>query len=370
MSDARAASKPKPLAGLEAISPYVPGDSHLDGRTDIIKLSSNESALGPSPAAVKAYVEAATKLDLYPDGGATALREAIGALHKIEPARIVCGSGSDELLQFIGRAFVAPEDEVLYSRHGFLVYSLVAKQCRATGVAAPEINLKGDIDALLERVSARTKVVFLANPNNPTGTYLTASEIRRLHAGLPGSTLLVLDEAYAEFVDKKDYESGIDLVRTAENVVVTRTFSKVYGLASARVGWMYASPGVVDAIHKVRGPFNVAGPALAAGVAAIKDQEFVKRAHAHVLKERARLEGAAEQLGLLAVRGVCNFALLRFPDEPGKTSKDADAFLRDRGIILRGMAAYGLADCLRATIGTSEQNDALIAALHDFAGAA
>jgi histidinol-phosphate aminotransferase len=370
MSDARAASGPKPLAGLEAIAPYVPGDSHLDGRADVIKLSSNESALGPSPAAREAYAAAAAKLHFYPDGGSTALREAIGALFKIDPARIVCGAGSDELLQFIGRAFVAPQDEVLYSRHGFLVYPLVAKQCRATGVAAPERNLTTDVDALLERVSARTKVVFLANPNNPTGTYLSSMEIRRLHAGLPSSTLLVLDEAYGEFVDRADYESGLALARSAGNVVVTRTFSKIYGLASARVGWMYASASVVEAIHKVRGPFNVSGPAIAAGVAALEDQAFVARAKAHNLKERARLEGVAEQLGLLAVRGVCNFVLLRFSDAAGKTAADADAFLRARGVILRGMVAYGLPDCLRATVGTAEQNDRLITVLHDFAGAA
>jgi histidinol-phosphate aminotransferase len=370
MSNARTVLTPTPLPGLDAISPYTPGDSHLEGRDDIIKLSSNESALGPSPAGVEAFVKAAASLHLYPDGGSTALREAVGALFKIEPARIVCGAGSDELLQFIGRAFVAPEDEVLYSRHGFLVYSLVAKQCRATPVAAPETDLKGDVAALLARVTERTKVVFLANPNNPTGTYLTAAEIRRLHAGLPGSTLLVLDEAYAEFVDAPDFESGLELARTAENIIVTRTFSKVYGLASARIGWMYAAPSVVDAIHKVRGPFNVSGPAIAAGVAAIGDQAFVAKAKAHNLKERARVEGSAEQLGLLAVRGVCNFALLRFPETPGKTVRDADALLRERGIILRGMTAYGLPDCLRATVGTAEQNDALIAALQDFAGAA
>jgi histidinol-phosphate aminotransferase len=363
------ASGPKPLPGLETIAPYVPGDSHLDGRADVIKLSSNESALGASPKAREAYAVAAAKMHLYPDGGSTALREAIGALFKLEPARIVCGAGSDELLQFIGRAFVSSEDEVLYSRHGFLVYPLVAKQCRARGVAAPETNLTTDVDALLARVSPRTKVVFLANPNNPTGTYLAGAEIRRLHAGLPPATLLVLDEAYGEFVDRADYESGLALARDAQNVVVTRTFSKIYGMASARLGWLYASAPVVEGLHKVRGPFNVAGPAIAAGVAALADQAFTARAKAHNLKERARLEGAAEQLGLLAVRGVCNFVLLRFPGEPGKTVAEADAFLRDRGVILRGMVAYGLPDCLRATVGTAEQNDRLIAALHDFVGA-
>jgi histidinol-phosphate aminotransferase len=261
---------------------------------------------------------------------------------------------------------VAPGDEVLYSQHGFLVYPLVAKQQRGVGIAAPETNLTTDVDALLERAGPKTKVVFLANPNNPTGTMLTVKELRRLHAGLPETTLLVLDAAYAEFVDREGYDSGLELVRTADNVVMTRTFSKIYGMAALRLGWMYAPRHVVEAIHKVRGPFNVSGPALAAGIAALDDQEFVARTIAHTSQERARLEAVAEKLGILAVRGVCNFVLLRFPETKGKTARDADAFLRGRGLILRGVAAYGLADCLRATIGRVEDDDRLMAALTDF----
>jgi histidinol-phosphate aminotransferase len=360
--------RPQSLAGLETISPYVPGDAQVDGKGDVIKLSSNENALGASPRAREAYLAAASRLEIYPDGGSTKLREAIAAQFQIEADRIVCGAGSDELLQLIGRGYVAPGDEVLYSQYGFSVYPLIAKQCRATGVAAPEKNLTADVDALLACVSEKTKVVFIANPNNPTGTLLPTAEVERLQAGLPPTTLLVLDAAYAEFVDDPAFDGGLALARTKPNVVMTRTFSKIYGLAGVRIGWMYGAPEVVDIVHKLRSPFNLSVPALAAGVAAVKDQAFVRATVAHNLKEKARLEGAAEQLGILAVRGVCNFVLLRFGSEPGKTAKDADAFLRARGIIIRGMTVYGLPDCLRATVGRTEDNDRLIAALQDFVG--
>jgi histidinol-phosphate aminotransferase len=364
MSDAPLA--PKPLPGLDTVAAYVPGDSQLDGRDDVIKLSSNEGALGISEAARRAYIEVASRLHLYPDGGSTALREAIGAHFEIEPDRIVCGAGSDELLHHLGAGYVDPGDEVLYTRYGFAVYPLVARQLRAVGVAAPENGLTADVDALLERASARTKIVFLDNPSNPKGTMLPASEIRRLHAGLPPTTILALDAAYAEFATRDDYESGLELARTAPNVVLIRTFSKVYGLAGARVGWLYGPAAIVNVVNRLRSPFNVSAPALAAAVAALGDQAFVARAVAHNEKERARLEAAGERLGILAVHGVCNFALLRFPNEPGRTSRDADAFLRARGIILRGMTIYGLPDCLRATVGTTEQNGRLIAALQAF----
>ncbi len=367
MLDAQNA-KPAPLPGLDAIAPYVPGDSHLEGRTDVDKLSSNESALGASPAARAAYLALAESLHLYPDGAATALREAIASLHGVEPARIVCGAGSDELLQLLARGYLAPGDEVLHCAHGFMVYPLIAKQARATAATAPEKDLVADVDALLARASPRTKIVFLDNPSNPKGTMLPAGEIRRLHAGLPATTILVLDAAYAELVTREDYESGLELARAAPNVVMTRTFSKVYGLAGLRLGWLYGPAEIVDVINRLRGPFNVSAPALAAGVAALGDQDFVARAVAHNEAERARLEAAAERLGVLAVRGVCNFVLLRFSGAAGRTARDADAFLRARGLILRGMTGYGLPDCLRATVGTSEQNDRLITALDDFMG--
>jgi histidinol-phosphate aminotransferase len=372
MADAKTAqrggSKPQPLPGLETISPYVPGDAHVAGQSHVIKLSSNENPLGCSPAAKAAFEAASRDLNIYPDGGATKLREAIAAQFKIEPERIVCGAGSDELLQIIGRGYVAPGDEVLYSQYGFSVYPLIAKQCRAVGVAAPEKNLTADVDALLARANKKTKVVFIANPNNPTGTMLSGAEVRRLADGLPPTTLLVLDAAYAEFVDDAGFDGGLELARTRPNVVMTRTFSKIYGLAGVRIGWLYGPAEVVDIAHKLRSPFNVSVPAIAAGVAAMKDQAFAQATIAHNLREKARLEGAAEQLGILATRGVCNFVLLRFSKEPGKTAKDADAFLRSRGIIIRGMTVYGLSDCLRATVGRTEDNDRLIAALQDFVG--
>jgi len=362
--------RPTPLPGLEKIAPYVPGQSGLDGQATVIKLSSNENALGASAQAIAAYRAAGDHLHLYPDGSATVLREAIGALNAIDPARVVCGAGSDEVLQILARAFVAPGQEVLYSAHGFMVYPLIARQCRAVPVAAPETNLTVDVDAILAAVTDKTRIVFIANPNNPTGTVLPGSEIRRLHAGLPGDVLLVLDAAYAEFADGDDYESGQELASEAPNVVMTRTFSKIYGLAAVRLGWMYGPSEIVDVVHRLRGPFNVTAPAIAAGVAALGDQEHVRRSKAHNATELALLEKTAVALGVLATPSVGNFTLLRFPDVAGKMAGDADAFLKARGIILRGMAPYGLSDCLRLTVGRAEENRRVIEALEAFMGGA
>jgi len=359
-----------PLPGLEKISAYVPGESGLDGQANVIKLSSNENALGASPKAIAAYRAAGDHLHLYPDGSARVLREAIGELNDIDPARVVCGAGSDEVLQILARAFVAPGQEVVYSAHGFMVYPLIARQCRAVPVAAPETNLTVDVDAILSAVTDKTRIVFIANPNNPTGTLLPDAEIRRLHAGLPGNVLLVLDAAYAEFVDRDDYDGGQALASDAPNVVMTRTFSKAYGLAAVRLGWMYGPSEIVDVVHRLRGPFNVTGPAIAAGVAAIGDQDHVRRSVAHNVAELAKLEDTAAKLGLLAVPSICNFTLLRFPEAAGKTASDADAFLKARGIILRGMAAYGLSDCLRVTVGREDENRRVIEALEAFMGGA
>lgn len=357
------AARPVPLPGLEKIAPYKPGDA---GDAEAVKLSSNENALGASPKAVAAFHEAGERLHLYPEGSARVLREAIGARHELDPARIVCGAGSDELLQLLGRAFVASGDEVLYSAHGFLVYPLVARQCRATPVAAPERDLTVDVDAVLAQVTDKTRIVYIANPNNPTGTMLSAEEVRRLHAGLPGNVLLVLDAAYAEFVEDPAYEAGAALVHEAPNVVMTRTFSKIYGLAALRLGWMYGPAEVVDVIHRMRGPFNVSAPAIAAGAAAVTDEEHVMRSRAHNSCELARLTEAARRLGVLAAPSVGNFLLLRFPGEGSAGSDAADAFFRERHLILRAVKPYGLPDCLRLTVGREEENGRVIDALDAF----
>ena len=358
--------RPVPRPGIMEISPYVGGRSSAGGHTNTIKLSSNESALGPSPKAQDAYRELAGSLHRYPDGGATALRSALGALHGIDADRIVCGNGSDELLQLLAHAYAGPGDEVIYCRHGFLVYALATLAVGATPVVAPETDYTADVDAILSRVSERTRIVYLANPNNPTGTYIPRGELRRLWGGLPEHVVLVVDSAYAEFATADDYDSGLELAGMALNVVMTRTFSKAYGLAALRLGWAYAAPAIVDVIHRIRGPFNANAAALAAALAALEDQDHVVRTRRH---NEACLDALAARLaacGLHAVPSVCNFLLVRFPDEPGRDAAAADRFLTERGVVARRMEPYRLADCLRITVGLESENEAVAQGLEAF----
>jgi histidinol-phosphate aminotransferase len=344
------------------IAPYVPGKSSASG-PKIHKLSSNESPLGTSPEALKAYRVAAESLERYPDGNATALRIAIAARYGLAPERIVCGAGSDEILQLLAHAYLGEGDEAIYSQYGFLVYPIVIAANGATAVVAPERNHTADVDAILQRVTAKTRIVFLANPNNPTGTYLPFDEIKRLHAGLPSHVLLVLDAAYAEFVRRNDYEAGLALATEHNNVVMTRTFSKIYGLAALRLGWAYGPAHVIEVLNRVRGPFNVSSPAIAAGVAAIADQAFVEKVLSHNERWLPWLASEIEKTGFKVTPSVGNFFLIHLPS--GKTPA-LDQFLQDRGIILRRMDAYGLPDAMRITIGDEEANHALVAALKEF----
>ena len=267
------------------IDPYVPGKSSAPGVAKVFKLSSNETPLGPSADAIAAYRTAGEHLEDYPDGSASALRDAIGAAFGLDPDRIVCGAGSDDLLNLLARAFLKDGDEAIYTTHGFLVYPIATMGTGAKAIAAAEKDFTANVDAILNAVTPKTKMVFLANPNNPTGTYVPFDEVKRLQKGLPGNVLLVLDAAYAEYVQRNDYESGIELVATTDNVVMTRTFSKIYGLAALRLGWMYGPAHVVDAVNRIRGPFNVNGPAIAAGIAAIRDTAHVDRARAHTMRD-------------------------------------------------------------------------------------
>ena len=359
-----APARPQPKPGILDIAPYVPGKSGAAGAR-VYKLSSNESPLGPSPAARKAYAESADTLALYPDGSATALREAIARRYGLAADRIVCGAGSDELLQLLAHAYLGPGDEGLYSQHGFLVYPIVIAANGAKAVTAKERDHTSDVDALLAGVSPRTRIVFLANPNNPTGTYVPVAEVKRLHAGLPPSCLLVLDAAYAEYVRRNDYESGIELVASFDNVVMTRTFSKIHGLAAVRLGWAYCPAHVADVLNRIRGPFNLNSGAIAAGVAAIEDRAHVEKAVAHNEEWLAVLTREIEKLGLKVTPSVGNFLLVHFPGGRHGAA-EADAFLVARGIILRRMESYGLPSALRLTIGTAEANRAVIAALREF----
>jgi histidinol-phosphate aminotransferase len=346
----------------------VPGKSAAPGVARVFKLSSNETPLGPSPQAKAAYLKVAEHLEDYPDGSARPLREAIGRAFGLDPNRIVCGAGSDDLLNLIADAYLSDGDEAIHTTHGFLVYPIATLGSGAKPVVAAETNFTADVDAILAALSPHTKIVFLANPNNPTGTYIPFNEVKRLHQGLPPHVLLVLDAAYAEYVRRNDYESGIELVATSENVVMCRTFSKIHGLAALRLGWLYGPASVVDAINRIRGPFNVNAAALAAGIAAIEDSAHVEASRAHNETWLAWLTEAIGKLGLEVTPSVANFVLIHFSATPGKTAAEADTFLSARGLILRRVVAYHLPNCLRMTVGGEEANRLVVTALTEFLG--
>ena len=359
---------PTPRPGVLAISAYVPGKSGAPGAARVFKLSANETPLGPSPRAIEAYRGAAEHLHDYPEGTARKLREAIGSSFGLDPARIVCGAGSDDMLNLLAQAYLAPGDEAIYTVHGFRIYPIFTLAAGGKPVVAPEKNLTADADSILAKVTGRTRIVFLANPNNPTGTYMPFDEVKRLRAALPKNVLLVLDAAYAEYVNRNDYESGIELVATTNNTVMTRTFSKIHGLAALRLGWMYGPAPVVDAINRIRGPFNVNTPAMLAGVASIEDASHLEASQAHNARWLPWLTKEIGRLGLDVTPSVANFILIHFPKAKGRTAKDADAFLSSRGLILREVGSYDLPDALRMTIGTEEANRLVVAALAEFMG--
>jgi histidinol-phosphate aminotransferase len=350
--------------GIMEIAPYVGGDATVPGLSRVIRLASNENPLGASPAAMAVYRELAGELHRYPDGSASALRAAIAQTEGLDAERIVCGAGSDELISLLVRAYAGPGDEVLHSAHGFLMYPIAARSVGATPVAAPEAELTADVDALLERVSPRTRLVFLANPNNPTGSYLPASAVQRLHQGLPADVLLVIDAAYAEYADVEDYDNGAALAARHDNVVMTRTFSKIHGLSALRLGWAYCPPAVVEVLNRIRGPFNVSQAALAAGCAALADQAHVARSLAHNAAQRDRLAADLTALGLDPRPSLGNFLLVHFPDGAEAASRTHEA-LKGRGILVRAMGAYGLPESLRITIGTEDEVRACVAALKE-----
>ncbi len=371
MTDAADKTHPTitPRPGVLTIAPYVGGESKAPGANRVIKLSSNENPLGPSPRAVEAFRAAAEDLPLYPDGGATGLRRAIAEVKGLDAGHIVCGAGSDELISFLCNAYAGPGDEVLYSAHGFLMYKISALAAGATPVTAPETDLTTDVDAMIAAMNEKTRLVFIANPNNPTGTMLHRAELERLADALPPRALLVLDGAYAEYVRDADYEAGERLVEARENVVMTRTFSKIYGLAALRLGWAYAPGHVADVLNRVRGPFNCSTPALAAGEAAMRDVEYTD--HCAVQNEVWR-DWLAKELGRAGVpctQSQGNFLLAEFGETGPKSAPDADAFLKTRGLIVRRMEGYGLPAHLRVTIGDEVACRAVAGAVADFRAA-
>lgn len=356
----------KAKASIYKILPYVAGESK-GAETDkpIIKLSSNEGAFGPSPKAVEALKDMTAQIHRYPEGGCVELRQALAKKNNIEADNIICGAGSDEIISFLCQAYAGEEgDEVLYSQHGFLMYPISAKVAGATPVTAPEKNLKADPEALLKAVTDKTKIIFLANPNNPTGSYLTREEIVDFHAKLPSSVVLVLDAAYAEYVEDPDYTAGHDLVAEHDNIVVTRTFSKLYALGGMRLGWGHASDAIIDVLNRVRGPFNVSSAAQIAGLAALQDDEFISASLAHNNKCRAWTVAALEGLGLKVYPSATNFILVCFGDD--KRAEQARLHLKVDGILVRQMDGYGLPDCLRITIGTDDEMTAVTQSIKEY----
>lgn len=357
---------PRVRPGVMDAPLYVPGEKPgADGRNVAI-LSANENPLGPSPHAIEAARKAAGTLHRYPDGGAVALREALGKAHGIDPARIICGAGSDELITMLTRAYAGPGDEVAYSRHGFAMYPITTLTVGATPVAAPESNLTADVDALLEAVSERTVLMFLANPNNPTGTYLPAAEVRRLAEGLPGHVVLALDAAYAEYVTEADYEDGRVLVDEFPNVVMLRTFSKIYGLSALRLGWAYAQRPVIDTLNRLRSPFNVNHVAQAAGIAAIADTGHIETSRAYNAEWLPWLRAGLQELGIAAPPSSGNFVLAGFDD--AETCARALKHLDSNGVLARGIGAYHLPEYMRITVGTQAECRAVIDAFRSFRG--
>ena len=358
-------NRPEPRRGILDIAAYVPGDDRSSSRR-VFELSSNETPLGASPKAVEAFRSVADRLHFYPDGSGAVLREAIGAAFGLNPARIICGNGSDELLTLLAQCYLSPGDEAIYSQHGFLVYRIAILAAGATPVVAPEADETADVDAILARVTPRTRLVFIANPNNPTGTYLPFDEVRRLHAALPGNVVLVLDAAYAEYVRRNDYSSGVELAAEADNVVMTRTFSKIFGLAGLRIGWAYGPAPVIDVLNRTRGPFNVTAPSLAAGAAAVADRPHIEAAFEHNRIWLEWLTNEVRALGLRVTPSVGNFILIHFPGEPGSGAAEADVFLRDRGLVLRRVGGYGFPNALRLSVGGEEANRLVVETLGAF----
>jgi histidinol-phosphate aminotransferase len=368
---ASAAKAPAAKSYVMAIAPYIPGRSTTDDGRQVVKLSSNENPLGTSPAARAAFAAAATNLERYPDAGASDLRDAIAAANDLDPARIIYGNGSDEVLHLAAGAFAGEGDEVIFVRYGFAVYEIAARRVGATPVVAPDKDYATDIDAVLACVTDATRIVYIANPNNPTGTYASREDIARLHAGLRPDILLVLDQAYAEYLAPGDDDGGMDLARTAANVLVTRTFSKIHGLAAERIGWGYASTAIIEAMHRIRLPFSITIAGQHAAIAALGDTGFVAHTREHNARWRAWFNDEIAKLGnagLRAIPSAANFVLVVF--EGKLTAETAYKGLMEKGYIVRWLPGQGLAQGLRITIGTEEETRGVAAALRDLVDAA
>jgi len=354
-----------PRPGIDQIKAYVPGQTvEAQGRS--IKLSANESALGPSPKAVEAYKAAAERMFRYPDADAFAIRSMIAKTYNLNVARILMGIGSDELLSALVRAYAGPDDEVLYPTATFPMYRIYTLATGAKVVQATDREYGADIDALLAKVTPKTKIVILANPNNPTGTYTSKKELERLRAGLRDDILLIIDAAYAEYVEREDYDAGASLVDATMNTVMSRTFSKIHGMAGLRLGWCYACEDIISVVGRIRSPFNVSTPAQAAGIAALEDTTFQRQVIDHTRRWRETLIQRMKGYGLSITGTEGNFVNIGFPDVPGRKAADLDAFLKNKGISVRPMAMFGLPQHLRITVGRDDEMQSLLEAIEAF----
>lgn len=361
------AAAPRPNRPLDDLQPFKQGRGEIEGVAAPIKLSANESHLGPSPLALQAYHDAGAELACYPDGSQYALRSAIAAVHGLDADRIVCGNGSDELLQLLIRAYVQPGDDVVFSRYSFAMAMIHARAQGAHLVIADEPQLRPDAEQLLAAVTSRTRMVFLASPNNPVGQYIPRAELQELHRRLPSDVVLIVDSAYAEYVDADDFDAGATVVEAGPNAVMTRTFSKLYGLAGARIGWCYAPANVIDAIQRIRTPFNATGPSMAAATAAVRDVAYADYVRSY---NRQELDAIAQRVstqlpGVEFVPSAANFYLLRFVAQ-ALSPEGAAAALERQGIIPRPVAAGGPGRCLRITVGLQHENDAVLRVLREY----
>ncbi len=357
---------PTPKPWIMEIAPYVPGRSTTDDGRKVIKLSSNENALGTSDDARAAFAAHSHDLERYPDASAAALREAIAAKYDLDPARVIYGTGSDEVLHLVAGAYAGPGDEVIQVRYGFAVYEIATRRVGANLVIAPDNNYATDVDAILAAVTEKTRIVFIANPNNPTGTFEDRNEIARLHAGLPANVMLVIDQAYAEYLEPEDDDLGIELAKTQANVIVTRTFSKIYGLAAERIGWGYGSAEAVDAMHRIRAPFNITIAGQHAAIAALTDAAFVNHSRAHNAHWRGWLADEIAKMGNAGLRAIpsrTNFLLILF--EGAVSAETAYKKLMEHGYLTRWLPGQGLPHGLRISIGTEDETRGVAAALRD-----
>lgn len=356
---------PKTHSWIEELGIYAAGKSKVEGTLKPVKLSANECALGPSPMAMEAYTREAPNLYRYPDPSYTELRAALAKKYNIDANRIVCGVGSDELLRIACKAYLKPGDEAIFVAHSFSMYPIAIQSVGAKAIEVADVNYTASVDNILAAINDKTKLIFIANPNNPTGTYLPRDEVERLWKNVPDHVLLVLDSAYAEFMEEADYSAGIELVDRSTNVFMTRTFSKLYGLAALRLGWGYAPEKIAQTLDKCRDPFNIPSCTQAAGVAALKDTEFEKKVITHTTKWRKWLSSELTSLGLTVIPSVTNFILFRF-DNTAKSASAANDYLTQHGYILRYYSGQGLGNFLRLTLGTEKENKEVIRLLREF----